>query len=162
APTRYRWQLPTTVAALAAAILIAVVIWPRNSQAEPAINLSRYVEEFRTDPAVAQQTLLRQYNGKSIQPDDAIAFVGNKALSPQKLPDGSVRKQMYLIETPHCKCVQSMYVRPDGGSIAVFEHVGDQPAGFGKRPMTHANCDNKDVSLVQCDGQIAASWKHGD
>ncbi len=161
--SRFRLRLPLAVAALAASILIAILVLPRSSHGEVAINLSRYVDEFRTDPAGAEQSLLKEYKVKEIQPDDAITTpVGDKSLAPPTLSDGSIRNKMYLIETPHCKCMQSVYVRPDGGALAAFEHVGGLPAGFGKRPMTQANCSNQDVCLVQCDGQLAASWKQGD
>ena len=127
-----------------------------------AINLSHYIEEFGTDPNAAERSLRSQYPGRTIQSADAFKLVSYQPLAPEMLNDGVMRSQMYLFEMPCCKCIQSLYRRPDGGAVAIFEHVDEQPAWFGKRPVIHATCSNKDVCLFECNGQLAVSWKLGE
>jgi hypothetical protein len=161
-PARLRWPL-----AIAASLLIGFFTWPfvhpqKNAHDEMAINLSHYIEVFGTDPSAAEQTLRAQYSGKPIRPADAVKLVAYRPLAPPELDDAAIRSQMYLFEMPCCKCVQSLYRRADGGVLAVFEHVDEQPAWFGKRPTIHAKCGNTDVCLIECNGQLAASWKQGE
>jgi hypothetical protein len=55
--------------------------------------------------------------------------------------------------------VQAIYRRADGQTIAVFEHVDDQPVWFGERPSIQARCNGMPTSLVQVDDCLAASWR---
>jgi hypothetical protein len=126
------------------------------------VNLSRYVEQFRNDPASAEQSLREQYSGQVIEPADAIRMVNYKPLAPEKLPSGLARTQTSLFEMPCCKCIQTLYRRPDGGMLAVFEHVADEPPWFGNHSTVRANCTGKNVCLVECDGQLAVTWKEGN
>jgi hypothetical protein len=144
-------------------LLIGFFTWPllHSDMAHDrmAVNLSHFVTQFASDPEGAQHELQSQYASRPIQPADAIRLVNYTPAAPEQLADGLLRKQMYLVEMPCCKCVQSIYCRADGSSVAVFEHVADDPASLGDHPTIHANCSGKDVCLVQCSGQLAATWK---
>jgi anti-sigma factor RsiW len=152
------------IAAMAAALLIGVFIgyplvkW-HGRQAEVAMNLTGYVEVFRKDPSEAQRSLLAKYTSHPVKPEEVVALVNYKPAAPETLPDGLTRAAMYEIDMPCCKCIESLYQRADGRMVAVFEHADKQPAAIGDRPSINTQCHGKEVGLVNCDGQLCASWK---
>jgi hypothetical protein len=160
-----RWRLPISIVAVAASLLVGFFGWPllhpRSAQAQMGVDLSRYVQEFRSDPASAERLLRQEYASQAIEPADAIRLVSYKPLAPEKLSDAVVRTETYLFEMPCCKCIQTLYRRPDGGALAVFEHVADEPASLGQHSTIHTKCAHKDVCVVECDGQLAVTWKDG-
>ena len=153
----------TGLAAVAASLLIGFYAWlllhPHMAHSQMAVDMSQFATQFATDPDAAERELHSRFASQSILPDDAIRLVSYKPMAPERLTDGVLRNQTYLVEMPCCKCVQTVYRRSDGGSVAVFEHVDDSPASFGDRPTIHANCSGKDVCLIQCNGQLAVTWK---
>jgi Putative zinc-finger len=164
---RFTWRWAANIAAVAAALVIGVYLLSDRSgkpiaQPEMALNLAQYVDEFRIDPERAQNTLLKQYVGKPVQAENAFKLVNYKPLAPAELPGGLVRTAMYEVEMPCCKCIQCVYRRADGGSLAVFEHAGDEPPCFGKKCTMNANCGDKEACLVECEGQLVVSWKEGE
>jgi len=156
-----RWA--TGLAAVAASLLIGFFAWPllhpHMGHSQMAVDMSQFATQFASDPDAAERDLHSRFTSQPIRPDDAIRLVNYKPMAPEQLTDGVMRKQTYLVEMPCCKCVQTVYRRSGGGSVAVFEHVDDSPASFGDRPTIHANCSGKDVCLIQCNGQLAATWK---
>jgi len=160
------WHWTVGLAAVAASLLIGFFTWPllhsEMAHDRMAVNLSQFVTQFSSDPEAAEHELQSHYASQAIRPADAIRLVNYRPAAPEQLADGVLRKQMYLVEMPCCKCVQSIYRRSDGSSIAVFEHASDDPASLGDHPTIHANCSGKDVCLVQCNGQLAATWKDKD
>jgi hypothetical protein len=164
---RFAWRWAANIAAVAAALVIAAYLLSDRSgrpsaQPEMAVNLAQYVDEFRIDPERAQNALFKRYVGKPVQPESVFKLVHYKPSAPAELPGGLVRTAMYEVEMPCCKCIQCVYRRSDGGSLAVFEHAGDEPPCFGKKCPMKANCSDKNVCLVECEGQLVVSWKEGE
>ncbi len=166
-PIRFlkHWSFLAGLLAIAASLLVGFFAWPlshsSSAYAQMASNFSRYVERFADDPAEAEKVLRQEYPSQVIAPSDAIRLTGHEPLAPETMPDGAVRTQMCLFEMPCCECIQSLYHRADGGSIAVFEHVNEAPAWVGGRSAIHANCCGKDVCLIECGGQLAITWQEG-
>jgi hypothetical protein len=156
------WHWPAGLVAVAASLLIGFfarpLVHPGTSH-EMSANLSQFITQFASDPDAAEHELRSRYPSRPIDPADAIRLVNYQPMAPAQLSDGVLRNQTYLVEMPCCKCVQTLYRRADGGAVAVFEHVDDDLDSFGNRPTIHANCSGKDVCLVQCNSQLAVTWK---
>jgi hypothetical protein len=155
----------SAMAAVAASLLIGVflgyplLLQSHGRHAEMAMNLTGYVEVFRRDPIEAQRSLLAKYTNRALKPEEALTLVSYKPAAPETLPAGLTRTAMYEIDMPCCKCIESLYRGADGRTVAVFEHADQQPAAIGNRTSISAQCHGKDVGLVDCDGQLCASWK---
>jgi len=122
------WHWPVGLAAVAASLLIGFFAWPLvhpDVAHGMSVNLSQFVAQFASDPEAAERELQSNYVSRAIEPADAIRLVNYRPAAPEQLADGVLRKEMYLVEMPCCKCVQSIYRRADGGSVALFEHIAD-------------------------------------
>jgi hypothetical protein len=121
-----------------------------------------YLQEFQRDPAAAQQFLLAQYDNQSVDPQRALQLVGYRPAVADGLPDGYSMESMHVMKMPCCTCVQCLYKRSDGSTIAIFEHDDDaMDEWFGDRPERSAICGGKRCGLVDLDSRIAVSWKQG-
>lgn len=157
------------VVALAASVFIAagtVIAWRLNTPQPDAHvvqnhSIERFLEEFAVDPGRAQLTLVNRYKGRSIESAGATEGLRYTPVAAQTAPDGYELEGAYVLEMPCCKCVQTIYQRDSGGSIAVFEHDDDQPDWFGSRPAIAAHCNGRPATLVEVDGELAATWKCG-
>ena len=155
----------SAIAAVAASLLIGVflgypvLLQSHGRHAEVVMNLTGYVEAFRHDPIEAQRSLLATYTNRALKPEEALTLVSYKPAAPETLPAGLTRTAMYEIDMPCCKCIESVYRGADGRMVAVFEHADKQPAAISDRPSISTQCHGKDVGLVDCDGQLCASWK---
>lgn len=154
--------------ATAAAILIAVgwfgyANWPveHNVDHQMAVVFGEYLEEFRRDPSAAQQILLANYEGRSVDADQALHTVGYRPVIADGLPDGYSVESTYVIKMPCCTCVQCLCRRSDGTTIAIFEHDDEEADWFGDRPQSEAICDGKRCSMVEIDDRLAATWRQG-
>ena len=153
------WRLPRWPSSLSST---GAVVWLQHAgdgHGHVAANFGRYLDEFERDPAAAQQVLLSSYEGRAVTYDEAAMKVRYQPVTPERLPNGLLRKEVYLLRMPCCTCVQAIYERANGERLAVFEHVDDQPVWFGPRPTIHARCNGTPCSLVQVDDRLAASWK---
>ena len=159
---RHLWIGLSTAALVVVAVSTAAIVWLRQADdghGHVAVSFDRYLEEFERNPVAAQQVLLSSYEGRAVTYDEAATKVRYQPMTPERLPNGLSRKAIYLLRMPCCLCVQAIYQHEDGQTLAVFEHVDDQPIWFGKRPMIHARCNGTPCSLVQVDDRLAASWK---
>jgi putative zinc finger protein len=165
------WILPATrLYALAATVLIAVGIswatyhawFSRGEQHQFTAEFGHYLEEFRHDPATAQQILLAKYENQLIDPRQAIELVGYRPAVADGLPKEYVLESTHVMKMPCCTCVQSICKRIDGTTLAIFEHNDNEGTEwFGDRPEIMARCNDKRCYLIEMDDQIAASWKRG-
>jgi hypothetical protein len=157
------WIGLATAAVVVVAASTAVFVWLEHGEHEHghvAVNFGRYLDEFERNPDAAQQVLLANYEGQAVSYDEAATKVRYLPVTPERLPNGLLRKAVYLLRMPCCTCVQTIYQGTNGEKLAVFEHVDDQPGWFGARPTIHTRCNGMPTSLVQVDGRLAASWKH--
>ena len=156
-------------AGLAAAIVLVIVpiglaTWRFYSSdrehGHVAVNFGHYLDEFIQSPDAAEQVLLSNYEGRAVNAEEATSQLRYRPMAPKKLPDGASLEALYLLKMPCCLCVEAVYKGVGGETIAIFEHVDDQPIWFGNRPMVHTRCNGRPTSLVQVDDRLAASWKH--
>jgi hypothetical protein len=156
---RIRVALAAAALGLVAVSTLTVVWIAEREHTHVAVNFGRYLDEFERNPDGAEQALLANYAGRAVSYDEAATQLRYRPVTPEQLPNGLSRKAMYLLRMPCCTCVQAIYRRADGQTIAVFEHVDDQPVWFGERPSIQARCNGMPTSLVQVDDCLAASWR---
>jgi len=172
-PRGVRPRTPAKVAArlLATAAMMLVVLgagwfayqmwFSAGPHAHFAAEFGDYLAEFRRDPMAAQQVLLAKYDHQLVEPGEAVQHVGYRPAIANGLPDGYTVVSTHVVTMPCCKCVQSLCQRPDGSTLALFEHNDEETIDwFGQRPQISAVCNGERCSLVQLDDRIAASWKY--
>ncbi len=120
-----------------------------------------YLEEFRRDPGAAQQILLANYEGQSLDAEQVVHTVGYRPVVANGMPEDYSVRTTYVMKMPCCTCVQCLCQRSDGSTIAIFEHDDTEPEWFGDRPESEAICNGTQCSLVQMSDRIAATWQHG-
>jgi hypothetical protein len=157
---------PRHFTAIAAAVAVAASIgflsfqyW--GTHGHDAVDFAQNLDQFRHDPAQAQQRLLATYDGKAVNIQEAASRLGYRPVVADNLPDGFSLEKTYVLKMPCCTCVQSVCRRDNGELVAIFEHNDAQPMWFGDRPVTSMRCDGKACQLVECSGQFVASWKAG-
>lgn len=152
--------------ALAASVFLGVAIGllalRSNAVHAATVDMSRFVADFPSDPARAEQVLLANYDGQSVDLKSSENRFPFKALLAAKPPAEYTLKTTYSLQMPCCLCVQAIFSRADGSVLCIFEHAGEQPMEFGARPTLTANCAGRETRLVQVDGVLAAAWKAGD
>lgn len=175
-PTRHNpRRLPLGRITLAATILLAAGIgWWLASGARHlhdeevfASHFAEYVQEFRSDPANAQEQFLARFENHLVAPDEAVTLVGYTPAVTRGVPEGYRLVSTHVVTMPCCTCVQSLCRRSDGTMLAIFEHADqnashDFPnADFGDHPCVSAKCRGRDCCLMDIDDQLAATWKDG-
>jgi len=171
APTR-RWS-PQVVAPLAVIAIALVIVggWMglhllmHDHRDHLAIDFDAYLASFQTKPEAAQQVLLANYNGRSMQMAEAERVLGYRPAAAAVVPGYEVNA-VYVLDMPCCQCPQVVLQRKgsDGeGQIAIFEHEKDQPVWFGDRSTNTAICGGRPTRIVQVkDGYLAATWETKD
>ncbi len=156
------WMRVAAAALIVITISTSAVVWLKRSEhgeGHVAVNFAQYLDQFEHNSEAAQQVLLSNYEGRAVSYDEAATKLRYQPVTPEHLPNGMSRKAVYLLRMPCCTCVQAIYQGADGKTLAVFEHVDDQPIWFGTRPTVHTRCNGMPTSLVQVDDRLAASWK---
>lgn len=152
-----------------AAMILIVVGWigyrtwlDDHGDHQFAAVFGQYLDRFRVDPHKAQETLLAKYQGRTVDPEQAVQTVGYRPAVADGLPEGYSIESTYVMKMPCCTCVQSICTRSDGTTIAIFEH-DDQEVNewFRGRREISAVCNGKSCSLVELGDRIGASWKRG-
>lgn len=168
--SRARARRPTArLLALAASLLavaVGVAVWYRTTggagHRHAVANLDQYASLLSRDPAAAQQTLLAAYRGQAISPDGAAQALGYVPVSLRRSPAGYRLRSAYLLEMPCCRCMQAVYERNDGQTVAVFEKSPDHPLEFGDRPSVCTECNGQPCQLTQADGRLVVSCQLED
>lgn len=156
------------VIAIAALLWVAVVGWFGYAHlSDPghhrrlAADFAQYIETFHQDPSAAQRFLLARYEGKSVGWAEAADALGYRPSVTGKLPNTYSLESVYVWDMPCCRCLQLVCRRPDGSTVAIFEHDQPQPDWFAKRPAIAANCCGQRCSIMQVNEQLAATWALG-
>lgn len=152
----------------AAAALVLVAVWligiggRHDDMAAASAVFDRYLSEFHSDPHAAQQRLLAEYDGHTLDPARAVQLVGYRPAVAGGLPQGYAVESTYVMKMPCCTCVQSLCKRSDGTMLAIFEHDSDQTKQwFGDRPEASAICNGTQCRIVELNEGIAAKWQRG-
>lgn len=163
------WRSPA-VLSLAASVLLLLGIgmWMRghsdhadSHHAEFVATMDRYLTTLATDPAQAEAFLLSQYDGQTVQPEDAIKLVGYRPAVASGLPDNYTLTLTSVMKMPCCTCVKAVCKRQDGSTLVLFEHDDEETEWFGHRESNLAMCGDKECCLVDLDSSIAATWRQG-
>ena len=135
----------------------------REHHAEHQMDLvfGQYLEKFARDPQAAQQFLLASYEGCAVDADLAVDTVGYRPVVADGMPEGYSLESTCVVKMPCCTCVQCLFQRNDGTTVAVFEHDNAEAVWFGDRPETEAICNGKRCSMVALDDKLAATWRRG-
>jgi hypothetical protein len=164
-PSRRRKILYRAVrlAAVAAVLLIGVAIWVSRgrigSERQAAADIGHFLVEYRKHPDEAQRTLAAKYEGRQVDILEAEREIHFLPTATKTLPGAISLKSVYLLKMPCCLCVQSIYERSDKGLLVIFEHTDEDPEWFDDRPAIKATCNSKPTSIIQCDGELAVTWK---
>jgi len=156
--------------ALAATVLIACGIgtiayqsWYSVEYDHLAINFADYLENFPEQPDVAQQLLLAKYDGQPITLTEATKRLGYEPVAAQGLPPGYSVAEVHLLKMPCCTCAQILCTNEAGNTVAIFEHIIDQPVWFGDRSSKICICHEVPTDVKQMgNNQLAATWKEGN
>jgi Putative zinc-finger len=164
-PSRRRTIFDRAVAfaAVAVVLLIGVAVWVLHgrddSEHQAAADIGLFLVDYRRHPEQALHTLAAKYDGRQVGLREAERVIHFLPAATKTLPGAISLKSMYLLKMPCCLCVQSVYERPDKGLLVVFEHADEQPTWFGNRPAIKAKCNSMPVCIIQCDGELAVTWK---
>jgi len=158
--------MPKLAAATAAVLSVIVIGWyirvtwlrpDDHERVAPVVG--QFMEQFGKNPEAAQRFLLANCNGQAMNLDVAAKRLGYRPAASSGLPHGYALDAVYVLKAPCCTCVESLCRSADGTVLAVFEHDNEQPMWFGSLPMVKVRCGGRHCSIVQLDGQLAASWK---
>lgn len=127
-----------------------------------AANLDEFASSLSRDPAGAQRRLVAAYRGQAISPNRAAQALGYVPVSLRRDPVGYRLRSAHLLEMPCCRCLQAVYERSDGQTVAVFEKTLDQPFAFGDRPTVCTRCNGQPCQLTQADGRLIVSCQITD
>jgi len=167
-PVTVPWRNYSRIA-IAATLLLAAsfalfIYWnphPTDEHHEMTATFGQYLDQFQQQPEDAQEVLLTRYQGRLVDPLQAVREAKFNPNAPDELPQGFSRSATYVLVMPCCTCTQTIYKDGLGNTLALFEHAGQQPGWFGDRPTITAECHGKPTSFVQLQGQLAACWQCG-
>jgi hypothetical protein len=150
-------------AAVAAVLLIGVAIWAlrgrNDAEHQAAVDVGVFLADYRRHPDQALHTLAAKYDGRPVDFVEAERQLHFQPAAKKNLPGAIALKSMYLLKMPCCLCVQSIYERPDKSLLVIFEHADEQPDWFGDRPAIKTTCNGQPTCVIQCDGELAVTWK---
>lgn len=169
-PPRHNQRLFLRLFAVAAALVIVVglsvtvhQIWfSADEHNQLSTFFEQYVDAFDRNPEEAQQILVANFNGRQMTVPEASAKLKYAPVIARGLPSGCSLKAVYLLDMPCCTCAQAVCNCGDGQHVAVFEHDLDESNWFGDRPAINCLCEGVPTTIVQINGQLAATWKHGN
>ena len=125
-----RWRTKPALLALAASLLVAAGLgwltysgWSdHHGHHQLAAGFTQYLDRFHEAPDAAQDMLVKMYGGRAVDSDQAVQLVGYHPVTAKGLPQGYQSEGTYVLKMPCCTCVQTVCRRPDGSTVAIFEH----------------------------------------
>lgn len=155
------WPQFAMAASVFLAIAIGLLALRSNTVHADTIDMSRFVADFPNDPVHAEQVLLANYGGQSVNLSSQETRLPFRSRLASKPPADYTLKNAYVLQMPCCQCVQAIYARADGSVLCIFEHAGEQLMEFGDRPTIMAKCAGRDARLVQIENHLTAAWDAG-
>lgn len=143
--------------------LIQLLEWSLDGHAhqEMAIDFDRYLDAYADDPLDASRQLFTQYPAQEVTVEEAVREVGYRPVIANSLPAGYSVDSVHLMKMPCCQCIKMVCRDDRGDPFVIFEHDAEQPLWFGNRPKRQCPCDGVPTTLIDFDGQIAATWDVG-
>lgn len=150
----------SAVLLFAAALTVALRHWIADED-HKTVNLDRYLTEFASDPEVAQNKLISQFENQEVNIQEATDQLRYQPVAAGRLPDGVTVRSMRIFNMPCCRCLQTV-CRADGKhTIVIYEHADEHSFDFGRRPSMKCDCRGRKSRIVQFDGQMVASFAKG-
>lgn len=166
-PTKNRVRRQFIIVGMGTAIVFLLALginWSIQSASHSTHDheaLEEYIQQFSSDPVLAQHELAEKYSGNVVSADEAIQLVGYRPLNIQLPPQGYVQSSLYVLDMPCCRCVEAFWTRDDGSCIAIFEHQAGIEDWFEGRASIRVACGGKNCRLVELGRQFAATWSIG-
>ncbi|MDX1929336.1 MAG: zf-HC2 domain-containing protein [Pirellulaceae bacterium] len=133
-----------------------------HAHSSMAVDFQDVFKLAQTEPQQAIGRLAAKYQGKELDRDGTIDYLGYEPTLFQRLPTGFTRTSTHVLNMPCCKCSASICERIDRTSLIVFEHKDEQPVWFGDLPSIETQCSGKICKIIEAAGQLAVSWKNDD
>ncbi len=127
-----------------------------------AVDFEDVVAHAQTAPMTAIAKLVAKYEGKELDRDATIAYLGYEPASFKRLPQGFDRTSTHVLNMPCCKCSATICRRGDGTSLVIFEHKEEQRVWFGDAPCIETQCAGQPCKIIQSLGNLAVTWKNKD
>ena len=127
-----------------------------------AVDFRQVIDLAQTSPQQAISNLIDKYQGKQLDAEEAIKFIGYRPSLFNSVPIGFNRVSTHVLNMPCCKCTASICARQDGRSVILFEHKDEQPVWFGDLPSIETHCSGIQCRIIESAGQLAVSWKQKD
>lgn len=165
---RSRWLVSVLVTAASIGFIWLAVSSFRNtrhgghSHQELAVDFQDVFRLAQTDPQAAIGKLVARYQGKELDRDGTIAYLGYEPTLFQTMPVGFNRTSTHVLSMPCCKCSATVCQRQDGTSLVVFEHKNEQPVWFGDAPCIETQCAGQACKIIESAGSLAVTWKNKD
>lgn len=155
--------------ALAAVVLVGFgvgwammgLISSRMHSEQVVADFHQYLDTFEESPSAAHEFLLARYDATAVDLDDVRQQVGYTPVVASASASHYPVHAVYVWRMPCCTCVECVWRRDDGTDLVIFEHDDQHGGWLDGRETALADCAGKQCRLLQVDGQVAASWRHG-
>ncbi len=127
-----------------------------------AVDFQDVFQSAQTEPKRAIGRLVAKYQGKELDHQGTIDYLGYEPALFRSVPAGFTRTSTHVLNMPCCKCSATVCRRQDGTSLIVFEHKEEQPVWFGAATSTETQCAGKPCRLIESMGNLAVTWKIKD
>ena len=170
-----KWAFPPLALAASLGFVMARVTWfPASGTSQLsqehaihdhdslAVDFRSVIDLAQSDPQRAISSLIKKYDGRSLDAEAATKYIGYRPSLFSTMPDGFQRISTHVLNMPCCKCTATVCQRPNGTSLIVFEHKDEQPVWFGDLPSIETQCSGTQCRIIESAGQLAVSWRQND
>ncbi|MCA9076930.1 MAG: zf-HC2 domain-containing protein [Planctomycetaceae bacterium] len=167
---RFSVRFIVAAATLLLAVGIGLISLMHNTQdhnhlagehTELAVDFDRYLDVYAEDPVQATRDLFSEYPAEEVEIEEATRRVGYRPVIANSLPAGYSVDSIHLMKMPCCTCIKTICSDDQGQPFVVFEHDAEQAVWFGNRVKTQCECDGMPTTVIEFNGQIAATWPVG-
>ncbi len=128
---------------------------------ELAIDFDHYLDVYAANPLQATRDLFSEYPAEEVEIEEATRRVGYRPVIANSLPVGYSVDSINVMKMPCCTCIKTICRNDSGQSFVVFEHDAEQAVWFGDREKQQHVCGGMPTTVIEFDGQIAATWPVG-
>lgn len=146
---------------LAVGIALTSLLRDAHDHNELAVDFDHYLDVYAEDPAEAARDLFAEYPAEEVGIDEATRLIGYRPVIANALPAGYSVDSIHLMKMPCCTCIKTLCSDDQGQPFVIFEHDDEQTVWFGDRKKQHRECGGMPTTIIEFDGQIAATWAVG-